>query len=155
MNAMVRHAVMLLDPAGSDQVLDLFVGWAISPARARLANSVVGVKDAGWWRKPVRRGAQWTQCHISISWTANLDTAWLGAYDKVLIDHAIRRRTAAALAATAARRLVYVSCHPASLARDAGMLVHELGYGLTSAGVMDMFPHTAHVESIAVFERTI
>jgi 23S rRNA (uracil1939-C5)-methyltransferase len=51
------------------------------------------------------------------------------------------------------RRVVYVSCHPASLARDAGTLVHRHGFVMKSAGVMDMFPHTAHVESIAVFDR--
>jgi 23S rRNA (uracil1939-C5)-methyltransferase len=52
-----------------------------------------------------------------------------------------------------AQRIVYVSCHPGSLARDAGILVNEHGFKLHAAGIMDMFPQTAHVESIAVFER--
>jgi 23S rRNA (uracil1939-C5)-methyltransferase len=51
-------------------------------------------------------------------------------------------------------RIVYVSCHPGTLARDAGTLVHEQGYRLDSAGIIDMFPHTAHVESIAVFTKS-
>jgi 23S rRNA (uracil1939-C5)-methyltransferase len=81
---------------------------------------------------------------------------WLkGAYDSVLIDPP---RSGAEfilphVAASGADRVVYVSCHPASLAHDAGILVHEFGFSLQGVGVMDMFPHTGHVESIALFER--
>jgi 23S rRNA (uracil1939-C5)-methyltransferase len=56
----------------------------------------------------------------------------------------------ATLARLAPQRLLYVSCHPGSLARDVGILVHEHGFALAAAGVVDMFPHTAHVESLAL-----
>ena len=82
--------------------------------------------------------------------------SWLKQpYEKVLVDPP---RSGAEfilphVAASGAKRVVYVSCHPASLARDAGILVHQHGFRLLGAGVMDMFPHTGHVESIALFER--
>ena len=57
------------------------------------------------------------------------------------------------IAALKPRRVVYVSCHPATLARDAGELAHRFGYRLRRVGMMDMFPHTAHVEAMALFER--
>jgi 23S rRNA (uracil1939-C5)-methyltransferase len=80
----------------------------------------------------------------------------LGRFDKLLIDPP--RDGAIELVkslpdAGAPRRIVYVSCSPATLARDAAVLVHQKGYRLVSAGVANMFPHTAHVESIALFER--
>jgi 23S rRNA (uracil1939-C5)-methyltransferase len=59
----------------------------------------------------------------------------------------------AALARLAPQRLLYISCHPGSLARDLGVLVHEHGFTLAAAGVVDMFPHTAHVESLALLTR--
>lgn len=58
-----------------------------------------------------------------------------------------------ALGKAGPRRIVYVSCHPGTLAQDAALLVREQGYHLVSAGVLDMFPHTSHVESMALFER--
>ena len=80
--------------------------------------------------------------------------AALGPLDKVLLDPP--REGAIALVKSLPRerlsRVVYVSCNPATLARDAAMLVHERGFVLEAAGVANMFPHTAHVESIAVFE---
>ena len=85
--------------------------------------------------------------HVEASWAG-------GGYNKVLLDPP---RSGAAevldvLGNIGPQRIVYVSCHPGSLARDAGRLVNDKGYRLVSAGVMDMFPHTAHVESIALFE---
>ena len=80
---------------------------------------------------------------------------WLKAgFDKLLLDPA---RSGAIevlkqLPLKGLKRIVYVSCHPGSLARDAGFLVNDAGWTLREAGVMDMFPHTAHVESIAVFD---
>jgi 23S rRNA (uracil1939-C5)-methyltransferase len=84
--------------------------------------------------------------------------AALGRLDRALIDPpregavALAKVLPEATAATAIRRVLYVSCNPATLARDAGVLVHERGYRLTAAGIVNMFPHTAHVESIALFE---
>ena len=94
-------------------------------------------------------------------YAANLDedpgaAPWLREpYDQVVVDPP---RSGAEfilphIAASGAARLVYVSCHPASLARDAGILVERCGFRLEGAGVMDMFPHTGHVESIALFRR--
>jgi 23S rRNA (uracil1939-C5)-methyltransferase len=76
-------------------------------------------------------------------------------FDKLLLDppRAGAAEVLAQLPFKGIRRIVYVSCHPASLARDAGFLVRERGYRLVAAGAMDMFPQTAHVESIALFEK--
>jgi 23S rRNA (uracil1939-C5)-methyltransferase len=85
-----------------------------------------------------------------------VDASWIKKpYDKVLLDPA---RTGAQpmlthIAKSGAKRIVYVSCNPATLARDAGELVNQHGYRLTKAGIMNMFPHTAHIEAMAVFDK--
>ncbi len=88
---------------------------------------------------------------------AQLGSAWLsGPYSHVLLDPprvGAVPEMLAAIAGLAAQRVLYVSCHPGSLARDLGILVHEHGFTLESAGVIDMFPHTAHVESMALLRR--
>ena len=86
---------------------------------------------------------------------------WLqgqGHFDKMLIDPprdgALAAVNSLAERQAAPKRIVYVSCNPATLARDAAVLVHAKGYCLKAAGVVNMFPHTTHVESIALFEQT-
>ncbi len=89
--------------------------------------------------------------------TAESLAPWL-PLDRVLIDPPrdgaveLVKSLPPADSAGALKRIVYVSCNPATLARDAGVLVHERGYALQAAGVVNMFPHTAHVESVAVFD---
>jgi 23S rRNA (uracil1939-C5)-methyltransferase len=81
---------------------------------------------------------------------------WMrGGFDQVLLDppRVGAREVLSAVAHLAPRRVVYISCHTGSLARDLGVLTHELGFRLRAAGVLDMFPHTTHVESIAVLDR--
>jgi 23S rRNA (uracil1939-C5)-methyltransferase len=76
-------------------------------------------------------------------------------YDRILLDppRSGAKEVIEQFGKLKAKRIVYVSCHPGTLARDADELVNKQGFRLIGAGVMDMFPHTAHVESIAVFER--
>ncbi|MFD2448237.1 hypothetical protein ACFSQE_07205 [Vogesella fluminis] len=83
--------------------------------------------------------------------------AALGKFDKMLVDpprDGAMQLLKAITEDTAPQRIVYVSCNPATLARDAGVLVHTKGYTLKTAGIINMFPHTGHVESVAWFEKT-
>lgn len=160
--SMVSHAIDLLTPGPGDRVLDLFCGLGnFSLPLARRAGEVVGIEgDAGLTAR-ARDNAQRNGIENARFVAADLfgppeDFGFANeSFDRVLIDPP---RTGAeavlpAVAATGASKVVYVSCHPGSLARDAGQLVRDHGFTLTHAGIMDMFPHTAHVESIAVFER--
>lgn len=159
---MVSRAIELLDPAPEHRVLDLFCGLGnFTLPLARRAAHVIGVEGA---EPLVVRGRENAERNgiDNVSFRAADLTAdvtgrpWLGdGVDRVLLDPP--RSGAAEVLPNVARlrpgRIVYVSCGPATLARDAGILVNEYGYRLSAAGVMDMFPHTAHVESIAVFDR--
>jgi 23S rRNA (uracil1939-C5)-methyltransferase len=160
--AMIDHALGLLDPQRSDRVLDLFCGLGnFTLPLARRAAHVTGVEgEVGLVRRAgenaQRNGIANAQFFAADLAADQRDAPWARAdYDLMLLDPPRSGAEAVLeyLPRKSVRRLVYVSCHPASLARDAGILVHRHGFRLRASGVMDMFPHTAHVESIAVFER--
>ena len=158
---MVARVLEMMSLGETDTLLDLFCGLGnFTLPLARHAGKVTGVEgDAGLVSRArdnaALNGLDNTAFHVANLAETNTDAAWAGSgYNKVLLDPP---RSGAAevmplLGNIHPQRIVYVSCHPGSLARDAGTLVNELGYRLLSAGVMDMFPHTAHVESIALFE---
>jgi 23S rRNA (uracil1939-C5)-methyltransferase len=160
---MVHFAIEQLQLGPDDRVLDLYCGIGnFSLPLARKAGTVLGIEGE---KTLVARGAQNAQkngldnVEFRVANLSEIDgtEAWVKAgWDRVLLDPA---RSGAAevverMQLLSPERIVYVSCHPGTLARDAGVLVHEQGYKLESAGIIDMFPHTAHVESIAVFTRT-
>jgi 23S rRNA (uracil1939-C5)-methyltransferase len=163
---LVRRAVRLLDPQPSDRVADLFCGLGnFSMPLARRAREVVGIEGS---RALVERALENARsngvsdrCQFQV---ANLfeatENSWraLGAFDRILIDPpregAVELcKALAACQDQAPSRIVYVSCNPATLARDAAVLIHTAGYRLKGAGIVNMFPHTSHVESMAVFDR--
>lgn len=159
---MVARVLELLDPQLQDTVLDLFCGLGnFTLPIARRAGQVIGIEgDAALVERArdnaARNGIDNATFHAADLALDQRDASWTRpACDKLLLDPP-RSGAAAVLESLPARgtnRVVYVSCHPGSLARDAGSLVHRHGFTLTAAGVMDMFPQTAHVESIALFER--
>ncbi len=159
---MVTQALQLLDVQPQDRVLDLFCGLGnFTLPLARRVASVTGVEGEGALvaraqANATRNGIDNAQFQVANLFEDQHAAAWARAsWDKILLDppRAGADQLLAWLPRAETRRVVYVSCHPASLARDAGLLVHQHGFKLRAAGVMDMFPHTSHVESIAVFER--
>ena len=160
---MVARAVDLLAPVAGEQVLDLFCGLGnFSLPLARSGAHVVGVEgDAGLVARAranaLLNGVDNIEfLSADLAQPAVCDAAWARrSYDKVLLDppRAGAQAVLPILARSGAKVVLYISCHPGSLARDAGILVHEHGFALRAAGVMDMFPHTAHVESAALFTR--
>jgi 23S rRNA (uracil1939-C5)-methyltransferase len=161
---LVRHAMNLLDPLPGERVADLFCGLGnFSLPIASRGAQVLGVEGNA---ELVRRAEDNAQRN-GLAMRARFEVANLfeapncarfginGGYDKLLIDPP---RDGAvelvkALEASGPRRIVYVSCDPATLARDAEVLVHVKGYRLVAAGVINMFAHTSHVESIALFQK--
>ncbi len=159
--ALVSRAAELLGAGPADRVLDLFCGLGnFTLALARRAGHVVGVEgDAGLIARAranaARNGIGNAEFHVgNLAAEDVAESRWWGGVTHVLLDppRAGAREVLPAIARLAPRRIVYVSCHPGTLARDLGILVHEHGYVLKAAGVLDMFPHTTHVESMALLE---
>lgn len=163
---LVHQSIELLDIQNDDSVLDLFCGVGnFTLPMARKARKVVGVEgdnalvDRAFHNKSINQLSN-VDFHFGDLFKEDMSADshgdWLQhKFDKVLLDpprsgavEMIKR-----IPEIGASKVVYVSCGPATLARDAGVMVNQHGYRLTHAGVIDMFPHTAHVESIAVFEK--
>lgn len=161
--AIVDQALAWLAPEATSRVLDLFCGIGnFSLPIARQAAHVTGVEGETDLVERARENAERNGVADRASFhaadlTAELSNEpWLqGGIDRVLLDppRSGAAEVLPALAALGPERIVYIACGPTTLARDAGHLVHDHGYRLLAAGVMDMFAHTAHVESMAVFER--
>lgn len=175
---LVTRALRLLDVQPTERVIDWFCGLGnFTLPLATKARTVLGIEGSETLVQRARDNAARNGLSINSAFEVrNLfeitpadladDLAAHGPADKWLIDPP--REGAFALAKALAdlqvepglapgfdapRRIVYVSCNPATLARDAGLLVHQAGYRCTAAGAVNMFPHTAHVESMAVFDR--
>ena len=163
---MIAQAITLLDLSKQDRVFDLFCGLGnFSLPIARFAGDVLAVEgEASLVQRAKdnaeRNGIDNVEFHAADLSKPLRDASWFKQFidkgvDKMLLDPP---RSGAydiikSLADIKFKRIVYVSCHPGSLARDTDCLVNEQGYKLVKAGIMDMFPHTAHVEAMAVFER--
>ncbi len=159
-DALVGRVLDLLQPSADDRVLELFCGLGnFTLPIARRADSVVAVEGDPGLIDRARANAAANEIGNARFFTADLfeeplTGAWLDArYDAVFLDppRSGAGPVAGRCRALGASRIVYVSCHPATLARDAAILAAD-GYRLVAAGIADMFPHTAHVESIALFE---
>jgi 23S rRNA (uracil1939-C5)-methyltransferase len=160
-HAMVALAIEQLRPTTGDTVLDLFCGLGnFTLPLARRAARVLGVEgDSALVAKAAANAARNAVANALFIRENLFEPAKFGAwaeqrYDLVLLDppRAGACEILERMPQWRPRRVVYISCHPGSLARDAGILTQVHGFKLVGAGVMDMFPHTTHVESIAVFE---
>ncbi len=159
---MINQALALLQVQKTDVVLDLFCGLGnFSLPLAQLAAKVVGVE--GTKEMANRAGANAVLNHLdntefhAFDLTKDFTTqAWSKtAYDKILIDppRSGAEEVVKQLSFFKVKSILYVSCNPTTFARDAAILVHQHGFQLSKVGIMDMFPHTAHVETMGLFQR--
>jgi 23S rRNA (uracil1939-C5)-methyltransferase len=160
--AMVAQALRLLDPGTHERVLDLFCGLGnFTLPLARRAGQVLGVEaDAALLQRARenarRHGLTNVEFLAADLYRETAAAPWGGFQpDKLLLDppRSGAMQAIKALAEPYPSRIVYVSCYPATLARDSQYLVHGLGYRLQAAGVLDMFAQTSHVETMALFVR--
>jgi 23S rRNA (uracil1939-C5)-methyltransferase len=171
----VSRALRLLDASADQRVIDWFCGLGnFTLPIATQAREVLGVEGSETLVARSRDNAALNGLGGKTSFVArNLfeitpeELASYGLADKWLVDPPregafalakaladLHAEPARAASYTPPSRIVYVSCNPATLARDAGLLVHQAGYRCAAAGAINMFPHTAHVESMAVFEKS-
>jgi len=161
--ALVSRAMRLLNPQPGDRIADLFCGLGnFTLPIARSGADVLGIEGSTELVTRARENALHNALPNARFAVDNLfemtpeKFAALGHFDKLLIDppRSGAIEVVKSLPETGGpERIVYISCDPATLARDAEVLVHVKGYRLEAAGVANMFPHTAHVESIALFAR--
>jgi 23S rRNA (uracil1939-C5)-methyltransferase len=161
---LVRRALALLDPRPGERIADFFCGIGnFTLPIARRGAEVVGIEGSAALvgraadnaaMNGLAARATFRVANLFAATPESLET--LGPLDRILIDPP-REGAIALIKALPGDgppgRIVYVSCSPATLARDASVLVHDHGYALAAAGVINMFPHTAHVESVALFAR--
>ena len=155
---LVARAVRLLEPRAGELIADLYCGLGnFSLPIARTGAIVTGFEAS---RELVERArgnalANGIAATFEVADLARGAIAAHGPFEKILVDPPREGavETMKALPDAWPRRIVYVSCDPATLARDAGVLAHTKGFRLAAAGVVNMFPHTAHVETIALFDR--
>ena len=159
---MIQRAIDLLQPNKQDKILDLFCGFGnFTLPLARQCENIIGIEGNHIAVERAKYNAEVNKIYNAQFYCADLIQNMVSAnwaqqtFSKILLDPP---RTGALeiiqnIDRFKAQSILYISCNPATLARDAGELVHRHHYRLRKAGVMDMFPHTAHVESIALFEK--
>jgi 23S rRNA (uracil1939-C5)-methyltransferase len=158
--AMVSQVVSLLELDSQSRVLDLYCGLGnFTLPLARRAGAVLGIEGDAALVERARHNARMNGLSnaqfvaADLTQTLPLKAPYLaGGFSQVVLDppRAGALEVMPTIAHLAPRKVAYISCHPGSLARDIAVLVHEFGFSLRAVGVLDMFPHTAHVESLAV-----